>query len=85
MVDHGSQCGQKSPEASFVDESEEEGDMGDIDNEEKENGNLHVADSIPNRAITSWCDSVSLNDFGLITTFETDYTLEVIQHLILTF
>jgi len=49
MVDHGSQCGKKSPEASFVDESEEEGDVGDIDNEEKENGNLQVADSIPNR------------------------------------
>jgi hypothetical protein len=41
-----------------------------------------IADSIPNRAIMLWCDSVSLTDFGLISTFETDYTSEVIQHLI---
>jgi len=52
MVDHGSQW-RKEPKGPRyqIDESEEEGNMGDMDNEEKEDGDGSVPGCVPNRAI----------------------------------
>ena len=76
--------GSPKPKVSeFVDESKEEGDMDEMDEDENEDSEISDgSDSwgVPNREITLLCDSVSLTDFGLISTFETDYTLEVVQH-----